>query len=85
MSTPIYDATVAHFHGFEPERVPPTPTASDLIVQSYADLRRRHAKDRARDAHGRFLPAAPDPLHAGWGHQGPAEVVSGEVIQVTSP
>ena len=71
---PIYAATVAHFHGFEPERVPPTPTAGDLIAQSYVDLRRRHARHRARDEHGRFLPALP--MHAR------GAVVAGEVVRV---
>lgn len=85
MSTPIYDATVAHFHGFEPERVHPTPTASDLIAQSYADLRRRHAKDRARDANGRFLPSKPNPFWTAWATGEPVDIVSGEVVQVTSP
>lgn len=69
---PIYAAVVSHMHGFDPERLPPTPTAGDLIAQSYADLRRRHAKDRARDAHGRFLPAP------AWRDS----VVSGEVVRV---
>jgi len=69
---PIYAAVVAHFHGFEPERIPPTPTADALVAQSYADLRRRHARDRARDEHGRFLPSP------AWRDS----VVSGEVIKV---
>lgn len=76
MNPPIYSAVVAHFHGFEPERVPPTPSAGDLIAQSYADLRRRHARDRARDAHGRFLPTH----RAAYATAG--DVVSGEVIKV---
>lgn len=75
---PIYAAVVAHFHGFDPERVPPTPTASDLIAASYADQRRRHARDRARDEHGRFLPALPKAMTAGtW-----PDVVAGEVVRV---
>ena len=77
---PIYAAVVAHFHGFEPERVPPTPSADELVAASYADLRRRHARDRARDEHGRFLPAARHPMDAGWAGRG--QVVAGEVVKV---
>jgi hypothetical protein len=76
VNPPIYDAVVAHFHGFDPERVLPTPTADELVANSYADQRRRHARDRARDEHGRFLPAAPRPMNAGW------DVVAGEVVKV---
>lgn len=72
MNPPIYSAVVAHFHGFDPERILPTPTADELVACSYAELRRRHARDRARDEHGRFLPIP------AWRNS----VVSGEVIKV---
>lgn len=78
MNPPIYSAVVAHFHGFDPERVLPTASADELVANSYADVRRRHARDRARDEHGRFLPAPPKAMTAGgWG-----DVVAGEVVKV---
>lgn len=77
---PIYSAVVAHFHGFDPERVLPTPTADELVAASYADLRRRHARDRARDEHGRFLPATHRRAVTAGTWQG--DVVAGEVVKV---
>ena len=84
MTTPIYDATVTHFHGFEPERLPTTPTAGDLVTRSYADVRRRHARDRARDSSGRFLPAKPNLFYTAWATGEPVDIVTGEVVRVSS-
>jgi len=81
---PIYDAVVAHFHGFDPERLPAATSAGDLVTRSYADIRRRHARDRARDEHGRFLPARPNPFYTAWATGEPVDIVSGEVVRVTS-
>lgn len=74
---PIYASVVHHLHGFDPDRIIPTPTASDFIARSYADLRRRHARHRSRDEHGRFLPdgTAPEPIAPARG-----DVVPGEVL-----
>jgi hypothetical protein len=73
----IYASVVQHFHGFDPDRVRPTATAADLIARSYADVRRRHARHRARDEHGRFLPAsATGPVTPSTGDVVPGEVVS---------
>lgn len=69
MNPPIYASVVHHLHGYDPDRAQPTPTAAELIARSYADLRRRHARHRARDEHGRFLPASTGP-----------DVVRGEVV-----
>lgn len=54
---PIY-AAVARDLGFSPDILGPTPSASDLIVRSYAAVRKHHARHRRRDERGRFLPQA---------------------------
>lgn len=53
---PLYAATMAALGGFNPETVRPAMSLDGLIAGSYAAVRRRHAQDRARDEHGRFLP-----------------------------
>lgn len=54
---PIY-AAVSRDLGFCPDVLGPTPSASDLIVRSYAAVRKHHARHRRRDEKGRFLPVA---------------------------
>lgn len=56
---PLYAATMAALGGFDPETVRPHLSLDGLIAGSYAAVRRRHAQDRARDEHGRFLPKVP--------------------------
>lgn len=58
MNPPIYAAVVSDL-GFCPDVLGPTPSASDLIVRSYAAVRKHHARHRRRDERGRFLPQAP--------------------------
>lgn len=54
VGSPLFDE-LAGLYG-DPTTYASAPSADELIARSYVELERKHAKDRARDELGRFVP-----------------------------